>query len=211
MNLLGRSGKNVVFPLLPNFCMIHPDTCVKPTPKGLGVFAKRAFCRGEILWIADDFDVKIPVAEYEMLNRFERKKLDVYSYLDSRGRVVIAWDEGKYVNHACAPNSTGLLEFDNVSIALRDIANGEEIVEDYYSYFGHFERFRCQCGAPNCRGEIREDNAYEPALRLSIHDVAPLLRSQPQVLLQVQSEENRELQELLQGELLAIPNSRAVA
>lgn len=191
--------------------MIHPDTCVKPTPKGLGIFAKRPFRRGEILWIADDFDVKIPLAEYETLNRFERKKLDVYSYLDSRGRVVIAWDEGKYVNHACAPNSTGLLEFDNISIALRDIAADEEIVEDYYSYFGHFESFRCQCGAPNCRGEIREDNSYESALRLSIHDVAPLLRSLPQVLLQVESEENRELMELLQGELVPTSNGQMVA
>jgi hypothetical protein len=190
--------------------MIHPDTCVKPTPKGLGMFAKRPFRRGEILWIADDFDVKIPLAEYETLNRFERKKLDVYSYLDSRGRVIIAWDEGKYVNHSCSPNSTGLLEFDNISIALRDIAAGEEIVEDYYSYFGHFERFTCQCGAPNCRGEIRDTNSYEPTLRLSIHDVAPLLRSLPQLLLQVQSEENRELMELLQGELLPSPNGRVV-
>lgn len=191
--------------------MIHPHTCVKPTPKGLGIFAKRPFRRGEILWIADDFNVKIPLAEYERLNRFERKKLDVYSYLDSRGRVVVAWDEGKYVNHACAPNSTGLLEFDNISIALRDIAADEEIVEDYYSYFGHFESFRCQCGAPDCRGEIREDNSYEPTLRLSIHDVAPLLRSLPQLLLQVESEENHELMELLQGELVPLQNGRAVA
>ncbi|MFD2574332.1 SET domain-containing protein-lysine N-methyltransferase [Spirosoma soli] len=114
----------------------------------------------------------------------------MYSYLDYINRVIIPWDEGKYVNHSCASNSTGLLEFDNISIALRDISPGDEIVEDYYCYFGHFESFDCRCGAPNCRRNIKQDNSYRADLRLSLYDVPPLLLSLPQPLPAIRSSEN---------------------
>lgn len=177
--------------------MIHPDTYVKLTPKGLSLFAKRSFKKGEILWIVDDFDLKIGLPDYQKIQELQRKTLDRFSYLDYKSRVIIPWDEGKYVNHSCAPNSTGLLEFDNISVALRSIRKDEEIVEDYYCYFGHFEEFRCLCGAPNCRGMVREQNTYDEGLRLSLKDVASIIFSQPQPLLQVQSEENNEFFEIL--------------
>lgn len=177
--------------------MIHPDTYLKRTPKGLGLFAKRRFERGTILWIADDIDAKIPLVDYLTLDEMQRRKLDIYSYLDYQNRVIIPWDEGKYVNHSCAPNSTGLLEFDNISLALRTIEPDEEIVEDYYCYFGHFETFDCRCGAPNCRGSISEINSYRADLRLRLDDIRPLLLNQSQPLLRVKSSENDAFFDLL--------------
>lgn len=177
--------------------MIHPDTYIKPTPKGLGLFAKRRFERGSILWIADDIDVKIPLAEYLALDAFQQQRLNVYSYLDYQNRVIIPWDEGKYVNHSCAPNSTGLLDFDNISIALRAIDADEEIVEDYASYVGHFESFTCACKAPTCRGFITGEEAYRSNLRLALADIRPLLLNQPQYLLQIESAENGQFLRLL--------------
>lgn len=176
--------------------MIHPDIYVRSTTKGLGVFAKRPLLRGEILWILDDLDIKIDLKEYQGIHLEKRKKLDVYSYQDCRDRVIIAWDEGKYVNHSCNPNSTCLLEYDNISIALRDIDRGEEIVEDYSSYFNHFETFVCRCGTANCR-EIIEPDRYSPKVRLSLREVAPLMLSIPQVLLEADSEEIRSFKKLL--------------
>jgi hypothetical protein len=170
--------------------MIHPDTYVKRTNTGLGLFAKRPFQRGEILWITDDIDAKLPLPAYLALDAFQQQKLNIYSYLDNKNRVVIPWDEGKYVNHSCAPNSTGLLEFDNISIALRTIEADEEILEDYYSYYGHFESFTCQCGAPNCRGVVKQDTSYRAELRLTLADIAPAIHSHPQALLSIQSSEN---------------------
>ncbi|GAB2518873.1 hypothetical protein GCM10027085_05770 [Spirosoma aerophilum] len=170
--------------------MIHPDTYVKSTHKGLGVFAGRRFERGEILWIIDDVDAKLALHRYLDLDALQRQKLNIYSYLDNKNRVIIPWDEGKYVNHACAPNSTGLLEFDNISIALRTIEAGEEIVEDYYSYYGHFESFTCRCGAPNCRGVVTQQNSFRADLRLTLAEIAPALNAYPQPLLDVQSTEN---------------------
>ncbi len=177
--------------------MVHPDTFVQPTGKGLGLFAKRPFKRGEILWIADDFDLKIPVEEYLNIEEKQLRILNVYSYLDYRNRVIVPWDAGKYVNHSCAPNSTGLLEFDNVSIALRDIQAGEEIVEDYCCYYGHFETFTCLCGSPNCRGVIGNDDSYDPQLRLHLKDIAPDMLAVDQHLLGITSDENTDFLEIL--------------
>ena len=177
--------------------MIHPDTYVSNTSKGFGLFAKRRFHRGEILWISDDIDAKIPLRQYLIFDPMQRQKLDIYSYLDSKNRVIIPWDEGKYVNHSCAPNSTGLLEFDNISVALRTIEPDEEIVEDYCGYYGHFETFTCRCGSPSCRGTIAQNNTYRADLRLPFADIAPIVLGQPQVLLAIQSSENDELMSIL--------------
>jgi hypothetical protein len=177
--------------------MVHPDTYIKPTPKGLGLFAKRRFERGSIIWIADDADVKIPLADYLSIDSFQQRKLNVYSYLGYQNRVIVPWDEGKYVNHSCAPNSTGLLDFDNISIALRTIEADEEIVEDYGSYVGHFESFTCACQAPTCRGFVTGDEAYRPNLRLLLADIQPFLLNQPQYLLQIRSAENDQFLQLL--------------
>lgn len=182
--------------------MVHPDTYVANTPKGFGLFAKRPFKRGEILWLLDDIDARIPLDTYLDLSPFQRRKADIYSYVDDQRRVIIPWDEGKYVNHACQPNSAGLLEYDNISIALGDIGAGQEIVEDYACYYGHFETFACRCGAPNCRGVVGPHNA--PAAgrtdgRLRLADVAPLLLSLPQPLLDLRPAANDDFRQSLQA------------
>lgn len=173
--------------------MIHPDTVVKPTCKGMGIFALRDFRRGEILWIIDDHDIRIPLAEYQAMEPARRHKFNTYSYLDVQQRVIVPWDEGKYVNHSCEPNSTALVQFDNISVALRDIRAGEEIVEDYSCYYGHFETFTCQCGSPRCRGVVSGDAPYEADLRLDLADVADVMAGLGQVLLQEETRENSRL------------------
>lgn len=183
--------------------MVHPETYIKDTPKGLGLFAGRRFQRGEIIWLTDDLDAKIPLKKYLSLTSLQRNKLNTYSYLDDKNRVVVPWDEGKYVNHSCGPNSTSLLEFDNISIALGDIEPDEEIVEDYYCYYGHFETFVCQCGAPKCRGLIQQANTYHSELRLRLSDIAAQMASLPQLLLSIRSAESEELKQVLRA--FAVP------
>ena len=179
--------------------MIHPDTYIAETVKGIGVFAKRKFRRGEILWIIDDIDAKMPMHVYEALDPIQKAKLEIYSYEDYDKRIIVPWDEGKYVNHSCAPNSIGLLQFDTVSVAYRDIEKDEEIVEDYYGYFGHFESFTCSCGAPNCRRVIKKDDTYNADLRLDLNEIAGLILSMPQLLLEVQSKDSRPLKTFLRA------------
>jgi hypothetical protein len=189
--------------------MIHPDVFVRNTHKGLGLFAKRSFRMGEILWLTDEIDVKLPLDVYMRMDAAQKRKVNVYCYLDDQNRVVIPWDEGKYVNHSCAPNSTGLLQFDNISVALRDIEPGEELVEDYHSYSGHFESFACACGADLCRGMVHCHDSYDPSLRLDLSQIARTMLAVPQKLFEMQTEETRALSALLH-QMAAKPNGRSV-
>lgn len=177
--------------------MIHPDTCVKNTHMGLGVFAKRRLERGTILWISDDIDAKLSLEEYNSLDDYQRKKLDQYSFIDSRGRVVINWDESKFVNHSCAPNSTGIIECDSFCFALRTIEPDEEILEDYSHFCGHFKSFTCECGASNCRGYVSTVDSYRSELRPHLADIRPVLLSQSQPLLNTKSSERDVIIKLL--------------
>jgi uncharacterized protein len=177
--------------------MIHPDFEVRHTHKGLGLFAKRRFRMGEILWITDDLDVKLPLDTYLRMEAPQKRKVNIYCYLDDQKRVVIPWDEGKYVNHSCAPNSTGLLQFDNVSVALREIEAGEELVEDYHSYSGHFESFECACEAASCRGYVQCHNSYDASLRLDLRHIVEAMLAVPQPLLELDTSETRSLLALM--------------
>ena len=72
-----------------------------------------------------------------------------YSYLNGRSERILCWDHGRFVNHSCA--ATCLSPGFDFEIALRDIARGEEITDDYGT-LNVEEGFACLCGAPNCRG-----------------------------------------------------------
>ena len=185
------------FKLPFNVFMTHPDTFVQLTHKGVGLFAGRSFKRGEILWLIDDFDVKIPISQYTALSGPLREKLDVYTYMDFNHRVIVPWDDGKYVNHSCDPNATGLLQFDNLTIALCDIEQGEEIVENYNSYFAHFETFDCACGTFHCEGKITSAEAYRPELRIDLNKIKNLILSMDQYLLKFRTNENSDFLDLL--------------
>lgn len=177
--------------------MIHPDTYIKETEKGFGVFTKRPFKRGEILWLMDDFDVCIPLQEYKKLDQKSLDKYNVYSYIDSTGMVIVPWDEGKYVNHSCEPNSVALVQADYVSIALKDIAADEEIVEDYDAYYGHFGEFKCLCGAKNCREIINRPDKEIRHGRLDLNEIGKELIQNNQLLLELATPKKINFQFLL--------------
>jgi hypothetical protein len=177
--------------------MIHPDTFLFPTAKGVGLFARRNFQRGEILWIIDDYDIKIPLEDYLSLDETYKQKFEIYGYIDSSREVIVPWDEGKYVNHGCEPNVTGTIQYDNISIALKDIQEGEEIVEDYSCYFGYFETFNCLCGSPHCRKIVCSSQGYRADLRLDLLEVANLIKFLDQPLLKIATKENSHFLKIL--------------
>lgn len=151
--------------------MIHPDTAVAViSPRiGLGVVATRAIPRGTIVWAPDPLDRRLEAGAVAALPELLRRAVERYAYVDAAGRRVLAWDHGRYLNHACAPTCvSGGWDF---TVAGRDIAAGEELSEDYGSYVG--ETFPCGCGAAACRGivaPVRDaeriaawDRAFAPA------------------------------------------------
>jgi SET domain-containing protein len=61
----------------------------------------------------------------------------------------------RYINHSCAANCRSEKRRGRIWIvALRDIAEGEEITFDYGFRFRHWASNPCRCGAPECPGFI---------------------------------------------------------
>ncbi len=68
-----------------------------------------------------------------------------------------------YFNHSCDPNAG--LSGQIVLVALRDIAPGEEICFDYATCDGSdYDEFECECGAVNCRKQVRGTDWQRPEL-----------------------------------------------
>jgi hypothetical protein len=62
---------------------------------------------------------------------------------------------GRYTNHSCAPNAA--IKEDYVLVALTDIQAGEQVCFDYSTTMSEDNwTMECRCGAPNCRGTIKD-------------------------------------------------------
>lgn len=111
--------------------MIHPHTEVRLIDEeiGRGVFATAFIPRGTITWVGDGLDREFTPAEVAAFDPVHREILDRYSYRTAVGDYFFCWDHTRYMNHSfrptCLPTAYG------VEIAVRDIAAGEELTNDY--------------------------------------------------------------------------------
>ena len=142
--------------------MIHPDSELRfvSPPIGYGLFATRLIPKGTITWVGDPLDQIISPAQLTTLPVLLSSQAHKYSYLNGRGHRILCWDHGRFVNHSCAASclSPGF----DFEIAVRDIAPGEEITDDYGA-LNLEEPFPCLCGARNCRGSVRPDDPVRHA------------------------------------------------
>lgn len=129
--------------------------------RGWGIFAGRHFARGTVLFKATG---------------------TVISF-QTEHSIQIAWDRhleadppACYLNHSCEPNTGVRTDEDGfpIFVALRDIAEGEEIKYDYaMTEFRHYERpspdlefdLTCRCGATRCRGRFGYYSELPEALK----------------------------------------------
>lgn len=137
--------------------MLHPDTelrFVSPAI-GWGVFATRLIPRGTITWALDVLDQRFTPAEIAAMPAHARAQLEKYSYIDARGDHVLCWDHARFFNHSCSANCLSVgYDFE---IAVRDIAVGEELTDDYGT-LNPLEPFPCFCGHHACRGRVLPDD-----------------------------------------------------
>lgn len=112
--------------------MLLVPTYVAASPlEGVGTFAARAIARGEPVWaFARGIDLLIPDADLVGLPEAFRAFLDRYAYRSSDvpGGLILPCDHARFLNHSENPNieSKGLRTH-----ALRDIAEGDELLCDY--------------------------------------------------------------------------------
>ena len=125
---------------------------------GLGIEAVRAIAKGEIIFKGEERAQSIVTQRWveQNWNATDKKAFAEYAYpLDDE--VFILWSseprDWAPQNHCCDAN-TGYVGL-NV-IALRDIAEGEELSLDYATFCNETAAsFQCQCGASNCRGIVK--------------------------------------------------------
>lgn len=111
--------------------MIYPKTELRKISDivGYGVVATQFIPAGTITWVHDKFDRSFTPFEFENMDPVYQNILDIYSYRDSKGNYILCWDNGRFVNHSFKSNCmTTAYGFE---IAIRDIAIGEELTDDY--------------------------------------------------------------------------------
>jgi hypothetical protein len=122
---------------------------------GYGVFATRLIPKGTIAWVHDRLDQVFTPGTVELLPPAYHDIVLKYSFIDGRGQFVLCWDHARFVNHSCDPSCRSV--GDAFEVAVRDIAPGEELTDDYGS-LNLEDGFDCSCGLPGCRGRIRPDD-----------------------------------------------------
>lgn len=111
--------------------MIHPSTELRfiNDTIGYGVVALKPIPKGTITWALDKLDRVFTPQQVESLDPIYQKVLEKYTYRNAQGNLILCWDNARFVNHSSASNClTTAYEFE---IAVRDIAAGEELTDDY--------------------------------------------------------------------------------
>jgi hypothetical protein len=110
---------------------------------------------GSITWAGDPFDQILSSEKLATLPPLLVRQAHRYAYTNGRGERILCWDHGRFVNHSCS--AACLSPGFDFEIAVRDIAPGEEITDDYGT-LNLEEPFDCLCGSPDCRGRIMPDD-----------------------------------------------------
>ncbi|MBX9618038.1 MAG: SET domain-containing protein-lysine N-methyltransferase [Hyphomicrobiales bacterium] len=124
---------------------------------GLGIEATRALAPGDIVFKGEERAQRLATRRHvaDKWNDSDQRLFAQYAYPLS-DEVYILWSEDwndwAPQNHSCDPN-TG---YDGLDvIALRPIAEGEELTLDYATFCNEAaEGFTCGCGAVSCRGFV---------------------------------------------------------
>lgn len=115
--------------------MLRIPTRVGPSPiHGLGLFAVDAVPAGTVVWRLDPgLDLVLDEVVIAALPPEARAQVDRYAYRDPvRGARVLCADDARFFNHADAANcGDSPSEGPDVTVALRDVAPGEELTWDY--------------------------------------------------------------------------------
>src|SRR5579863_8407813 len=105
---------------------------------GMGLFAVAAVAKGTPVWrFEPGFDHDFSPADFAALPPLAREHTRWFCFVSQKdGHVILSGDHACFINHSLTPNSGALPDGREpvVTVALRDIAAGEEISCNYFDY-----------------------------------------------------------------------------
>ncbi|MBN8466882.1 SET domain-containing protein [Corallococcus exiguus] len=122
--------------------MLRVKTSVKRSPiHGLGLFAEERIPQGTIVWAFDrPIDQRFWPVDVVGMSAIEKAFLARYAFCE-RGTLVLCGDHARFMNHSDSANC-GNNASRTATIALRDIAPGEELTDDYTSMEDPWNEFQ---------------------------------------------------------------------
>jgi SET domain-containing protein len=108
--------------------------------EGLGLFAAQAIPKGTVVWKFDPrFDLAFDPVGVAQMAEIQRDLIEKYAYLSSTsGNYIYSIDDSRFTNHSSLHNNIEMVRVDDEpetrAVANRDIAMGEEILENYRDF-----------------------------------------------------------------------------
>jgi SET domain-containing protein len=107
---------------------------------GVGLFAGAPIARGTVVWGFDPpVDQRFTPDDVKQMPPMMKTFLSRYAYSD-RGTLVLCGDHARFMNHSPQPNC-GNDPTRQYTLALRDIAEGEELTDNYVTMEDSWEPF----------------------------------------------------------------------
>jgi len=110
---------------------------------GFGLFASENIKKETVVWKLNPLlDVLLPVEEFWKQDKITKKFLNFYMYdlkTEKGYYVVCLGDNARFVNHSNKPNIKNVNHIE--CIATRNIKKGEEITEDYRTFWYNRKKF----------------------------------------------------------------------
>lgn len=119
--------------------MMLTETRVQPSGiHGMGLFAVKFIPRGTPIWkFQPGFDHDFSPAQFDALPALARQHTRWFCFVSKvDGHVILSGDHACFINHSTSPNTGAPPSAAPpvVTVALRDIATGEEITCNYFDY-----------------------------------------------------------------------------
>jgi uncharacterized protein len=120
--------------------MLLVKTKIGTSPiNGIGLFADQFIEKGTLVWkYMPGFDLLISKEEIERLSEPAREQTNNYAYFDTgHSKYMLCSDDARFFNHSNTPNCDE--SQNDITVAMRDINKGEELVVNYRVFYGNLE------------------------------------------------------------------------
>ena len=112
---------------------------------GIGLYADQFIPKGTIIWrFESQLDLKLCKPAYLALKaQYDFEALDKYIYRSRvSGCYILCTDDARFINHCSQPNTIDTMDGEEgLTLAIRDIAPGEELTSDYALFDADFHTY----------------------------------------------------------------------